>query len=657
MIKYLKHIFVAAIALIAVTGCQEDIEDTFSKAPVAPTLVNNNAILMTENTMSEPIKWAWSAARFMQGEVNYALFAQYGEEKPVQVGQSTKELTLSVSKEEFKTLLDGIASIPENASFNLSFYVEAADETGNSYKSEEVSMTVFSYGNYVSAVATPASEEVTLDINNPAGELQLLTWEPARLGYNETVTYDVTVACGEGEPVTVASGLTETSCTLTIDAWNEFFVKAGATEGGQSEVTFTVKAYSASCEEGLPSTSVTMKVTTYKATFPAYLTLKGTDKQIPQSTAVKGWFECFVNFEKAATFTFADGDANIEYGGDAQFVADAKGNVVASGTLAEAGKAISVEAGLYRVCADIKFKTFLLVKIESMGMIGSATPGEWAEETPMTYDAVANAFTVKVNLTNAGEYKYRANNDWTYAIDGDGNFADGTPNIVFDQATGEYNVTLDVSKHPYQARIVSSSFPKEEYIYVPGNHQGWAPATAPALWSENLNGVYSGFSTLDGGFKFTMQRAWGEAGAGEYNYSHFTQYSEGLTDGGGGNINMSVPGFYYIVANVMTGKLTTTRISSWGVIGNATPGAWDAETPLTYDAAKGCWSGTVSLTVGELKFRANNTWDSGIDLGGTLDELKIKGNNIAITEAGTYFVELYLQRTNSNKMYCTLTKQ
>ncbi len=655
MIKYLKHIFVAAIALIAVTGCQEEIEDTFSKTPVAPTLINNNAILMTENTMSEPIKWAWSAARFTQGEVSYSLFAQYGEETPVQVGSSTKELSLSLPKESFKTLLNGIASIPENASFNLAFYVEATDATSNSYKSEEVTMTVFSYGNYVSAVATPTLAEVALDINNPAGELQLLTWEPARLGYNEAVTYDVTVACGEGKPVTVATGLTETACTLTVDGWNELFVKAGATEGGQSEISFTVKAYSATCEEGLPSSPVTVKVTTYKATFPAFLTLKGADKQIPQSSTVKGMFECFVNFEKAATFTFADGDANVEYGGDAQFAADAKGNVVASGTLAEAGKAISVEAGLYRVSANIKFKTFLFVKIESMGMIGNATPGEWAEDTPMTYDAAANVFTVKVNLTEAGEYKYRANNDWTYAIDGDGNFADGTPNMVFDQATGEYNVTLDVSKHPYQARIVSSSFPKEEYIYVPGNHQEWTPATAPALWSAELNGVYSGFSYLDGGFKFTLQRAWGEGGAGEYNYSHFTKYSEGLTDGGGGNISMATPGFYYIVADVMSGTLTTTLTSSWGVIGDATPGAWDTDTPLTYDAAKGCWSGTATLTDGSIKFRADGKWD--VNVGGTLDNLIFNSSdNISVT-AGTYLVELYLQRTDSNKMYCTLTKQ
>lgn len=462
MIKFLKHIFMAAIALIAVTGCQEDVQDTFSMEPVAPTLINNNAILLTENTMNEPVKWAWSAARNTVGEVSYSLYAQYEEENPVQVGNSTKELSLSLSKSAFKAVVDQIASIPQNDSFNMSFYVEATDEMG-SYQSEAVVMTVFSYGDYVAAVGTPTVSEVTLNGETPDDELELLTWTAARLGYGEAVTYNVTATYGESEPVEVASGLTELRCAKTVSEWNELFVRTlGIAEETTAEVNFTVTAFSETSTNGVPSAPVTIKVTTYKRDFPS-----------------------------------------------------------------------------------------------------------------------------------------------------------------------------------------------EEYIYIPGNHQGWAPATASALWSAELNGVYSGFSYLDGDFKFTIARDWN---TGEYNSSNFTNYSEGLSDAGG-NINMATPGFYYIVADVMTGTLTATLTSSWGVIGNATPGGWDAESPLTYNAEKGCWSATIALTAGELKFRANNSWDSGIDLGGALDELLLKGGNIAINDPGTYLIELYLQRTDNNMMYCTMSKQ
>ena len=653
MIKYLKYIAIAAISLMAATGCQDDPEDTFSTAPVAPSLQNNGSILMTQNTMDEPIRWAWTAARFLKGDVTYSLFVRYGQEEPVQVGGSTTALTLTMSKTAFRTLLEGITAIPENSTFDLNFYVEAADAEAV-YKSAELMMTVYSYGNFISAVATPAESEVTLDINNLTEELTLLTWEPARLNYNEAITYDVLISCGGGEPLVAATGLTETSCTFTVDTWNELFVSAGAVEGAASEVTFTVKAYSPSCEEGLPSSPVTMTVTTYKANFPYYVYLKGTDKQIPQSWSQKGLFECFINFTGAATFTFEDRDAQVEYGGDAQFADDANGNLVASGALTESGSAISVETGLYRVSANLKFKTFILVKIESMGMIGNATPGGWDAETPMTYDVASNTFTLKTTLTEGGEYKYRANNNWGYAIDGEGSFSDGTPNIVFDKATGEYNVTLDVSKHPYMAKIVSAAFPTEEFIYVPGNHQAWDPSTAPALRSLAMNGVYTGFTPLNGEFKFTLARN----GDNEYNSTHFTEYSEGLSPASGStNINMATPGFYYVEADVMTQSLKATLIESWGLIGAATPGGWDSETAMTYDAEKGCWSCTVTLTAGEMKFRANGTWDSGVDLGGSLDDLVFKGNNINVTEAGTYLIEMYLQRIIRTQMYCTLTAQ
>ena len=45
MIKYLKYMFVAAILMVAATGCQEDPEDAFSTAPKAPELVSNGSIL------------------------------------------------------------------------------------------------------------------------------------------------------------------------------------------------------------------------------------------------------------------------------------------------------------------------------------------------------------------------------------------------------------------------------------------------------------------------------------------------------------------------------------------------------------------------------------------------------------------------------------
>ena len=352
MIKYLKYMFVVAIVMIAATGCQEDWEDTFSKEPAAPELVNNGMILMTENTMSESITWAWSAARFMQGEVSYALYTQYGTTTAVQVGTATKDLSLTLAKTDFRTLLKGISGLPENTSYDLSFYVVASDDNGKYVPSTQM-MTVYAYANAEPAVVTPTVAELVLDVTDPAGEVQLLTWEAARLGYNEAITYAVAVSYNGGEAVEVAKDLTGTTCTKTVDEWNELVVATGAPEAVPADVQFVVTAYSETYPDGVPSAPLTVKVTTYKATYPAYMQLTGTDKKIPQSTLTKGLFECFVTLDSDVNFKLLDPDSEAQVGSDdAEATTDDKGNKVINGTIG-GNTAISLSAGTYRISASI----------------------------------------------------------------------------------------------------------------------------------------------------------------------------------------------------------------------------------------------------------------------------------------------------------------
>ena len=194
MIKYFKHIFLAAITMIAATGCQEDWEDTFSTDPVAPELVSNGTILLTKNTMSESINFVWSAARFLEGEVSYALYIQNGEGTPAQIGSTTSDLTINISKTDFESLLGSLVGTPTNGTFDVMLYVEATDAIGNKYQSAKQSLKIHAYADYISPALSAEMNSVVLDITNPTGELTLLTWEKASLGYNEAITYTVTMS-------------------------------------------------------------------------------------------------------------------------------------------------------------------------------------------------------------------------------------------------------------------------------------------------------------------------------------------------------------------------------------------------------------------------------------------------------------------------------
>lgn len=191
-----------------------------------------------------------------------------------------------------------------------------------------------------------------------------------------------------------------------------------------------------------------------------------------------------------------------------------------------------------------------------------------------------------------------------------------------------------------------------EFIYLPGNHQGWNTSNAPALRSPNFDGVYTGFSYLDGDFKFNKSRdaSWAD---GEYNYNDFSTYSPEITLGEGTNFNVATPAFYYIVADVATGKLTVTA-TNWGIMGDATVGGWNTDTPLTYNAADATWTVTTDLIAGKFKFRANNDW--AINLGGDIDNLTQNGSDIVVEEAGNYTITVYMTRSTSDNIYCVLTK-
>jgi hypothetical protein len=182
-------------------------------------------------------------------------------------------------------------------------------------------------------------------------------------------------------------------------------------------------------------------------------------------------------------------------------------------------------------------------------------------------------------------------------------------------------------------------------LYVPGNHQGWTPPTAPTLYSEKMDMVYEGYVYLDGDYKFTSAQDWehdnyGDGGNGTLD-----------TDPAAGNLN-AAPGFYYLKAdlNAMTYQQTLTV---WGIIGDATAGGWDTSTPMTYDRASNTWTVSTQLEGGkELKFRANNDWT--LNMGGTPNQLVQGGDNIKIEKSGGYLITLSLSNALSHS--CTITE-
>ena len=224
-----------------------------------------------------------------------------------------------------------------------------------------------------------------------------------------------------------------------------------------------------------------------------------------------------------------------------------------------------------------------------------------------------------------------------------------------------YSNIITITITPY-----TTDLPK---IAVPGNHQGWSPPTAPLMASSGFGQTnFEGYISLDGEFKFLRPKAdgtfdwdgdsadWGDDGT----------FSGVLLNTGETNCTATA-GYYWVKANTATLTYSITPITTWGIIGSATPGGWDSSTPMTYNPTTKKWSIVVTLVDGEYKFRSNNIWNAGsvqYNLGGFQadkvgddyagESMSYGGANLVVT-AGNYLVELDL--SNPRAYTYTLTPQ
>ncbi|HYG18837.1 MAG TPA: SusE domain-containing protein [Ohtaekwangia sp.] len=153
-------------------------------------------------------------------------------------------------------------------------------------------------------------------------------------------------------------------------------------------------------------------------------------------------------------------------------------------------------------------------------------------------------------------------------------------------------------------------------LYIAGDFQGWNIAAPSKISSVNDDGVYEGYIYIPAGgtneFKLYAQPDWEPT---SYGYE-----SEGkimVANFAGANFVAPSDGYYLFMVNLndMTYQLIKT---SWGMIGAATPGGWDADTPLSYDPDTQTWNVTADMKAdGSFKFRANNAWvvDFGLAAG------------------------------------------
>ena len=218
----------------------------------------------------------------------------------------------------------------------------------------------------------------------------------------------------------------------------------------------------------------------------------------------------------------------------------------------------------------------------------------------------------------------------------------GTPQSMVIAGKGTWIVTLDMNNLSYSVG--------KPILYMKGDANGWDGYD----YLSGEDGVkFTGFMYLNqNGFKFTTASDWSGTGYG----ANFNTAPDAA------NIVITEPaGYYQVDVDLSEKTYTLTPITSIGIIGSASPNGWDSDVDMTYvpynkdtKEVNGYWEvKNITLSAGEIKFRANDDW--AISWGGELDNLTTKnGGNITV-EAGTYDIKLYAWAEGFAK--CVLTKK
>lgn len=297
------------------------------------------------------------------------------------------------------------------------------------------------------------------------------------------------------------------------------------------------------------------------------------------------------------------------------------------------------------------------VEYTELYVVGNITDPQWspADALAMTRTDL-NIFEITLVLADGAEFKFLpTNTGWDGDFGEDPNnpgmiIQDGESNLS-GYTAGTYKITVNLNTFTFEVVEILSS-PR---LAVPGNHQGWSPSTAPQLEASSASTTdFEGYVWLNGEYKFVAADA-----DGVFDWNKGPDYGDNgsfagiLVEQNETNCT-ATEGYYFVQANTTTLTYSQTAVS-WGIIGAATPGGWSSDTDLIYDATSKTLIANVDLVPGAFKFRGNNDWDTGFDLG-TLDSdgnLQSGGDLTFDGAAGNYKVVLDLSNPRAYKYSIT----
>jgi starch-binding outer membrane protein SusE/F len=299
---------------------------------------------------------------------------------------------------------------------------------------------------------------------NAANPAVTFTWNKADFGYSAAINYIIQL-CKGGTNFSSSATTTEVpmggllSKTFTVAEFNGKMQEI-ISDGVASPIQVRIKATVGNATDPIYSNVVSMTVTSYldiiTYSYPDALNVAGNYQGWSPGSApqlVKTRNGGYAHYEGYIIFNNATPEFKLVKGNDwpaGDHGSAGPGLLTASGgpnlSLPSGGAGI---VGLYRVRANTSALTWSFDKINTFGIIGSATAGGWGASTPMTFNPANGSWSITADLV-VGEMKFRANNDWAinFGDDDDNGPQDQKPEYDEDNiqvtVAGNYTITLNI---------------------------------------------------------------------------------------------------------------------------------------------------------------------------------------------------------------------
>lgn len=685
--KVFRYLTALVAGLMAFTACEKDPADLYAVEATAPVMDSHADILLTENSIEETLTFSWKAARGMGEEVMYTLYATYDSQEISLT--STNGLYFTAGKEAFRTQLLSGFGLDANNNFSIGMYV-AADNGVTVVKSEPITMNVFVYGDYVPAIVAvdeAAAQGIVLS-EGMTEDVTLISWTEARFEYGTNPLYKVEIVYNDGARQELASGLTTTKYSISPTTLNSTLIALGCPKDTACDVQLIVTSYLEG--EGAPqleSPAVTVQVTTYTPSYPAFVQLCGdfgghawnTAGELPilKGDANTGVYHGVVSIYGQewgfkVIYTNPKDESVVWLGG----TATSEGEPYTFAISASAGNMMQVadgaggKEGTFVFYLDLAAAQLTMAPVSSIGLIGSATELGWDGQTNFTYNPDTGAMELKGITLGEGAYKVRVNDNWgnpwedpyAYNLGGDPNdMTFGGSDIPSEP--GVYDITMNLSTSANYALTFNKTGdvviedPMAKNYGLVGTINNWGET--PDLVFEAVEGkdykvVKNVTLTESDQIKIRVDSDWAENYGGEGDVEPYALAVDTKVTlvAGGKNMSMAAGSydFYFypktkeFIAVTAGAELPS---SSYGLVG--TINSWGGTPDLAFEPVEGsAYTAVKNVTVtaeDQFKVRFANAWDENYGGSGDTEPyalaageattLVANGKNMSIA-AGTY---------------------